>query len=348
MRGAFFSFRGWYGCATRSRSEASAHGSIYPTAFRCGKKKLALVGDFKRPDVLCRDSRWHIFHLSRTHFARCDQRHRRSAAQPCRLAAPLRRKRDPISDGGEYMNRQPNDEGQDGIVLYVINLDSSSLPMSLDVPFQHELVGFTVFRSRSFEHGRERFCLHLGYFESTQRAEDALSVVRKHYPAAWISAAPESHLGSLDNTVNTEFRVLGTAYARVVTPASAPTAPAPVAAKAAASAVVKEPSLDAENRAPAPAVPPPQRYAVQLEWSLAPVNAAQVPRLAIFAEYHLYTVRMLREGSPQQGLRLGFFTSADAAFRVAEYVRPEYPGVGVVPVSDREYSRAIELARHAR
>jgi len=243
------------------------------------------------------------------------------------------------------MNRPPNDDGQGSAALYVINLDSSSMPMSLDVPFRHELVGFTVFRSRSFEHGRERFRLHLGYFESERRAEEALTVARKHYPSAWVSTAPESHLGSLDNTVNTEFRLLRSAYARVATPASAPPAPAPMAAKVAASAVVKEPSLDAANRAPAPAVPPPQRYAVQLEWSLAPLIGAHVPRLAIFEEYHLYTVRMLREGSPQQGLRLGFFTSAEAAFRVAEYVRPEFPGVGVVPVSHREYSRAIELAQ---
>jgi hypothetical protein len=256
-----------------------------------------------------------------------------------------RRKRDPISDGSEFMNRPPNDDGQGGTALFVINLDSSTMPMSLDVPFRHELIGFTVFRSRSFEHGRERFRLHLGYFESERRAEEALSVVREHYPAAWISAAPESHLGSLDNTVNTEFRLLRSGYARVATPASAPTPPAPVAAKVAASAVVKEPSLDAPNRAPAPAAPPPQRYAVQLEWSLAPLAGAHVPRLAIFEEYHLYTVRMLRAGSPQQGLRLGFFTSAEAAFRVAEYVRSEFPGVGVVPVSHREYSRAIELAQ---
>jgi hypothetical protein len=238
-----------------------------------------------------------------------------------------------------------NDDESYGIGLYVINLDSSSMPMPLTVPFRHELVGFTVFRSRSFEHGRERFRLHLGYFESEQRAEDALRVVRKYYPTALISAAPGSHLGSLDNTVNTEFRLLRTAYARVVTPASAPPAPAPVAAKGAASAVAKEPSPEASNRAPAPAVPSAQHYAVQLEWSLAPINAAEVPRLAIFEEYHLYTVRMLREGSAQQGLRLGFFTSAESAFRVAEYVRPEFPGVGVVPVSHREYSHAIEIAR---
>jgi hypothetical protein len=243
------------------------------------------------------------------------------------------------------MNPPADDAESYGIGLYVINLESSSMPMPLTVPFRHELVGFTVFRSRSFEHDRERFRLHLGYFESAQRAEEALTFVRKRYPDASISAAPAKNLGSLDNTLNTEFRLLRTAYARVVTPASAPTAPAPVAEKVVASAVVKEPSLDASNRAAAPAVPPPQHYAVQLEWSQARIIAADVPRLAIFAEYHLYTVRMLREGSAQQGLRLGFFTSAEAAFRVAEYVRPEFPGVGVVPVSHREYSRAIELAR---
>jgi hypothetical protein len=234
------------------------------------------------------------------------------------------------------MNPPTDDDDSYGIGLYVINLESSNRPMPLTVPFRHELVGFTVFRSRSFAHGGERFRLHLGYFESARRAEEALTVVRKHYPDASISAAPATNLGSLDNTLNTEFRLLRTAYARVVTAASATTAPAPVAAKVVESAVVW---------AVPPAVPPPQHYAVQLEWSLAPFVAAEVPRLAILEAYHLYTVRMLREGSPQQGLRLGFFTSADAARRIAEYVRPDFPGVAVVPVSHREYSRAIELAR---
>ncbi|HEY0768510.1 MAG TPA: hypothetical protein VGD47_11185, partial [Steroidobacteraceae bacterium] len=57
------------------------------------------------------------------------------------------------------------------------------------------------------------------------------------------------------------------------------------------------------------------------------------------------TVRMLRGAVPQHGLRLGFFNDVDAARQVAEHVRPKFPGVGVVPVSHREYSRAIELAR---
>ncbi len=122
------------------------------------------------------------------------------------------------------MTPSPDDAG---IGLYVITLASSDLPMSLDVPFRHELVGFTVFRSRSFEHGRERFSLHVGYFESERRAEDALTVVCRHYPQAWIAAAPATNLSSLDNTLNTEFRLLRTAYARVVTPKRATGVEAP-------------------------------------------------------------------------------------------------------------------------
>ena len=243
------------------------------------------------------------------------------------------------------MSPPANDHESSGSGLYVINLDSSSIPMPLTVPFRHDLIGFTVFRSRSFEHCRERFRLHLGYFESERRAKEALPVVRKHYPDARISAAPATNLGSLDDTLNTEFRLLRTAYARVVTHASTTATPAPVPAEVVAGTVVKPPSLDAGKRASAPTVQLPQHYAVQLEWSLAPIVAADVPPLAILKAYHLYTVRMLREGFPQQGLRLGFFTTAEAARAIAESVRQEFPEVAVVPVSHREHSRAIELAR---
>ena len=224
------------------------------------------------------------------------------------------------------MTPSPNDAGG----LHVITLGSSDLPMSLDVPFRHDLVGFTVFRSRSFEHGRERFSLHVGYFESERRAEDALTVVCRHYPQAWIAAAPATNLSSLDNTLNTEFRLLRTAYARVVTPKRA--------------TGIEAPTFADGNRAAVPAIPSPQHYAVQLKWSLVAIVAVDVPRLAIFKAYQLYTVRVPRGGFPQHGLRLGFFDSADEAREVAEYVRPKFLGVGVVPVSDREYSRAIKLA----
>lgn len=226
--------------------------------------------------------------------------------------------------------------------LFVINLDSSSMPMPLYVPFRYELVGFSVFRSRTVEDGRERFRLHLGYFDTQRHAEEALAIVRKYYPAAWISSAPGENLSSLDDTFNTEFRLVRTAYARVATAEEMP--PIPVTTKVVASTVTKEPAAAGQ---PAGGVPkePPQRYAVQLEWSVAPIITADIPRLAIFDAYSLYTIRALREGLPQTGLRLGFFTSADSARQVAEYVRPEFPAAAVMPVSHGEYSRAVQAAR---
>ncbi|HZF16414.1 MAG TPA: hypothetical protein VE046_10765 [Steroidobacteraceae bacterium] len=239
--------------------------------------------------------------------------------------------------------------------LFVINLDSSSLPMALLVPFRHELEGFSVFRSRKIEEGRERFRLHVGYFDTQKHAEEALEVVRKYFVGAWISSAPGENLGSLEDTVTAEFRLVRTAYARVVKPKDAhrhaefpapqSLSPSPVTSKIVASAVVREPTIEEPELDGTPTKPEKQRYAAQLEWAVAPIIAADIPRLAIFDAYSLYTVREQREGVPQYGLRLGFFSSADSARQVAEYVRAEFPNVSVIPVSHREYTRALEAAR---
>ena len=49
---------------------------------------------------------------------------------------------------------------------YVINLTSSTTPMALSQPKDPTLAQFTFFVSRRREDGRERFRLHMGYFES--------------------------------------------------------------------------------------------------------------------------------------------------------------------------------------
>jgi hypothetical protein len=56
---------------------------------------------------------------------------------------------------------------------------------------------------------------------------------------------------------------------------------------------------------------------------------------------------VLRKGSPEYGLRLGFFKNIDAARQVANYVRDRFPCASVVPVSYREYERATDVARSA-
>ena len=64
--------------------------------------------------------------------------------------------------------RSADDARADGD-LYVITLCTASLPMVLRVPFVHELVGFSVFRSRTVEDGRERFRLYVAQRPAEQQ-----------------------------------------------------------------------------------------------------------------------------------------------------------------------------------
>jgi hypothetical protein len=81
-------------------------------------------------------------------------------------------------------------------------------------------------------------------------------------------------------------------------------------------------------------------FAVQLQWSVQPVELDKVPPLAIFSAYTLYTVEGSRDGRRWYGLRLGFFSDAISAKQVAHYVRSEFASVAVVPVSPQEKGRA--------
>ena len=86
----------------------------------------------------------------------------------------------------------------------------------------------------------------------------------------------------------------------------------------------------------------PVSFAVQLQWSVQPVELSRVPPLAIFSAYTLYTVEGSRDGRKWYGLRLGFFSDAISAKQVAYYVRSEFASVAVVPVSPQERSRASD------
>ena len=222
------------------------------------------------------------------------------------------------------MTNRSADDGRGAGELYVITLCTASLPMVLRVPFVHELIGFSVFRSRTVEDGRERFRLYVGYFDSATRAHEALAVVRKHYPSAWISCAPRSGLGSLDDTMNTAFRMIRRATASVV--------------------VSADPPIRAGGEAAAqPAEPPAQRYVVQLDWSVDAVPSAKIPQLAVLRAYNLYRAILTRDDGTHHALRLGFFKSIHGAQQVAEYVRVHFPRVSVVPISHREFTRAVEM-----
>jgi hypothetical protein len=85
-------------------------------------------------------------------------------------------------------------------------------------------------------------------------------------------------------------------------------------------------------------------FAVQLMWSVQPIDISQVPQLAIFSAYTLYGAEGNRDGRRWYGLRLGFFTDAVSAKQVAHYVRSEFSTVSVVPVTMRERERAKQAS----
>jgi hypothetical protein len=361
---------------------------------------------------------------------------------------------------------------------FVINLVSSTTPVALTRPDHAGLRRFNFFVSRRREQdGRERFRLHMGYFESQEEAEKLLDIVREIYPGAWAgmapgrglrtSAAPDAQspaagaatpppiasaavpsvarAGARVATVTAAAPVARAAVAPVVRvhhapapsplrpeserhtaagalgsvraaiaavdktgpkadevrsrPRSAATMPsaasiptclpafsAPVSASVSAPASVAahatvptlRPAMPAASRS-ATAAPPsdetlsntgalrvlegsaprtatrPQSssrsrtpapahekacYAVQLVWSVKPIDMTRVPQLAIFSAYTLYGAQGHRDGRRWYGLRLGFFTDAISAKQVAQYVRADFATVSVVPVTSRERDQA--------
>ena len=280
-----------------------------------------------------------------------------------------------------------------GAALYIINLSSSTTPMALEVPDATELEGFAVFRSRRVEDGRDRFRLHVGYFESREDAQRVLPVVRAHYPAAWIALAPPDSMGSLDDTSVAQFKFIRQskpqAHARPHIPApepvkatpvratlvaprssSTPSSPRPVISTSTSTATVNRvpmtPAqvlqlLESAPRARTPVAPakPPsepaqgsfaqgQKFAVQLVWATTPVHTSNVPQLAIFEAYTLYSVQVERAGRRWYGLRLGFFKDPLSARQVALYARSDFSAAAVVPVSDRECDKASAVATAAQ
>jgi hypothetical protein len=386
---------------------------------------------------------------------------------------------------------------------FVINLCSSTSPVALSPPDHAGLKRFSFFVSRRREESRERFRLHMGYFDTQEEAEKLLDIVREIYPGAWAGLAPGQRLRAAAAQALSAPAAAAHASAAPARPDPQPDPmPAAVVADAAVSAAAKvsaaatvstaateasshaadaadsgntaalallpdagrripdspilKPEIagaarslndvraaiasleDTSERAPtlrpipelkaasaassglssaraveaakdssdpisdsgvlavlergAVAAPPPSArtpvsaagagfanptattgstvamaapaqmragaraweaaeeqaqprvekpyFAVQLMWSVQPMDIAQVPQLAIFSAYTLYGAEGNRDGRRWYGLRLGFFTDAVSAKQVAHYVRSEFSTVSVVPVTARERERA--------
>ena len=134
---------------------------------------------------------------------------------------------------------------------FVINLCSSTTPMALQQPQSPELRHYKFFISRRLEDGRERFRLHMGYFDTLLQAEDMLQLVRQVYPSAWVSEAPGKRLRAQATAAAAPTSVVA------AIPAAAP--PEPLELTLAVDDVPRPvPAVApiARSVAPAPAVPP--------------------------------------------------------------------------------------------
>jgi hypothetical protein len=89
----------------------------------------------------------------------------------------------------------------------------------------------------------------------------------------------------------------------------------------------------------------PVSFAVQLQWSVQPIDVKRVPRHPIFQSYALYAAEGRRAGRTWFFLRLGFFSDAVSAKQVAHYLRPDFASAAVVPVSPQERQQVGQRGR---
>ncbi len=89
----------------------------------------------------------------------------------------------------------------------------------------------------------------------------------------------------------------------------------------------------------------PVFFAVQLQWSVQPMDVRSIPGHPIFRAYTLYAAEGRRAGRTWFFLRLGFFSDAVAAKQVADYLRRDFGSAAVVPVSPKERQQARQMGR---
>jgi hypothetical protein len=234
---------------------------------------------------------------------------------------------------------------------FILTLCRLAAPVTIRPPKAPQLKSFSFFTSRSAQpDGSERFYLHMGYFPTLELAQKWAQLMRSNYPNAAAMRAPPALLHKRDAAVPTlppaaeeppltDTQVLRVLETRRVAPASDT-----VEEQITAGISLLRPEDTHTRRALKEAVAQraPVSFAVQLRWSVEPIDVKDIPALSIFKAYTLYTTRGPGEGRAWYSLRLGFFSDAISAKQVAYYVRSSYESVAVVPVTDEERAYAGE------
>jgi len=223
-------------------------------------------------------------------------------------------------------------------------------PVSIRPPQSPHLRPFTFFTSRAPQQdGSEPLYLHMGFFETLAHAERWARAVRGRHPDAVVSIAPPE-FGQLpdsngaawrpvDDPSLTDTQVLDILEMRRPVPAHDEGG-----GRDGEQIELLRPDDTGTRRALKEAVVrgAPVSFAVQLQWSVRPIDPSHVPPLAIFQAYTLYAVESRRANRSCFFLRLGFFGDPLSAKQVASHVRSSFASAAVVPVLDEEATRARE------
>jgi hypothetical protein len=234
---------------------------------------------------------------------------------------------------------------------FMITLCRLEMSGAVEAPSAPHLQKFRFFASRGRQRdGAERRFLHMGYFETLPDAQKWALVMRQTYPNAIATPVPASLLQQPGSGVPTlapaepkgsltDTQVLNILETRRVSPAQ----DTAVQVNGAAISLLR-PEDTNTRRALKEAVVQgaPVSFAVQLIWSVEPIDLRKVPSNSIFRAYTMYATEGNREGRTWHCLRLGFFNDAASAKQVAYFVRSSFPSVAVVPVTEQERTGASE------
>jgi hypothetical protein len=245
---------------------------------------------------------------------------------------------------------------------YMITLCRLSGPVSIPPPRTRQLESFAFFTSCVRRHdGSERFYLHMGYFAAQSDAQRWLQRLRTRYPNAIVTPAPSGPLPQPNSGVpaartepltaaltGEEFppvkdQVLSdTQVMRILEGRRSGASEHDTDQRNGTQVEMLRPDDTATARVLKEAVVEgtPVPFAVQLEWSVQPIDPARVPLLEIFRGYTLYRTEKRRGGRSCYFLRLGFFTDAISAKEFACQVRSAFASAAVVPVTEQEFLHA--------
>src|SRR6185312_7536693 len=208
----------------------------------------------------------------------------------------------------------------------------------------------------------ERRYLHMGYFPSLAEAQKWAQLMRRTYPNATATLVPATLLRHPDsgvptltttappgsppaNSVHThqEARTLTDTQVLGVLEKRCTSAAGESGAEVAGIPLLQPEDAEARRAIKEAVVQgAPVCFAVQLLWSIQPIDLRSVPSVSIFRAYTLYALEGQREGRTWYCLRLGFFSDALSAKQVAYFVRSSFASVAVVPVTERERALAKE------